>query len=712
MTARLLMMSLLAAGCGTRIVDSCAGVHGACIDVQLESSTIHHLNAIDLHVSGLGVDANKTSLHDNGAAFSLPAAVALVLDSITAQGSVEIDVIGSLGGTVQGSGQTTVAVAPGQHVHAHVVLSGGALPDLSMPGDAAAPTDAAAPDLGPAGCPSGQHACGAMCVSNMDPASCNNSCTPCTAPVGGTATCDGTSCGGTCPSGQKLCVGACIDNAMACSGSCPGGTHDCSGNCFDSTSVNSCGTSCTPCPVPANGKDATCTSAMCGFDCNASYKACGTACIPTAACCMNNDCAQPANGSATCNSSNACVIACNNTYTNCAGTCKLDTDVMSCGPSCLTCPTTLHGTPTCDGTKCDFTCMANYLKSGSSCVACGAENQPCCASNMCNAKLVCNVGTQMCAQKFLTWNTDASGVSSDNFTAVWVSGSGAHYITGQGPVYYSATGNASSWASQTNPLGASYAMFGIWGQSNGVWAGGSAGEAISINGSTWENATGGQGAYTGSAGSDDLTSVWGDSNFIIYFGTSGAKIAILTSGTSAWSTVTPGGVGMSNTFAVWGSGGATPDIYFVGLSTNNKGAVVHKHASTYTAYEVSAAGANGLHGVWGTTGGDVYAVGDNATILHTTVGSDTWTAQTATAAGGASLYGIWGSDTSGYLYAVGDNFSNSLPAVMLHSIGDGTWKAETLPNIGTGNGLYSVYGNTAGTDVFAVGDAGSIVRGQ
>ena len=107
-------------------------------------------------------------------------------------------------------------------------------------------------------CDTGYHICSGGCVSGTSAQSCNMSCTPCTAPIGGSATCDGTSCGGSCPSGQKLCLGACIAMSTACSGSCPSGTHDCSGNCFDDTSVNSCGTSCTPCPVPANATMATC----------------------------------------------------------------------------------------------------------------------------------------------------------------------------------------------------------------------------------------------------------------------------------------------------------------------------------------------------------------------------------------------------------------------------------------------------------------------
>ena len=97
----------------------------------------------------------------------------------------------------------------------------------------------------------------------------------------------------------------------------PPQTHECNGNCFDDTSVNSCGTSCTPCPVPANATIATCASGSCDFVCKNGYRKCGSTCIPTTGCCVTADCPQPANGTATCGANNMCVTMCNTTYKPC-----------------------------------------------------------------------------------------------------------------------------------------------------------------------------------------------------------------------------------------------------------------------------------------------------------------------------------------------------------------------------------------------------------
>ena len=241
-------------------------------------------------------------------------------------------------------------------------------------------------------CATGYHVCGNTCVSETSPNSCNMSCTPCAPPSGGTAICDGTSCNGSCPSDQKLCFGACIPNGMSCDGSCPSGTHYCSGSCFDNTSVNSCGTSCTPCPVPPNATMATCAGGTCGFACNPGYRACGSTCIPVAACCTNADCVQPANGVATCDTgSNTCVIACNSTYTKCGSECIATT--ACCVNS--DCPPPTNGTATCNAshmcaqtcnspynTACNTTCV-DTTSDISNCGGCGVQCSGQCALSRC-----------------------------------------------------------------------------------------------------------------------------------------------------------------------------------------------------------------------------------------------------------------------------------------------------------------------------------------
>jgi len=177
--------------------------------------------------------------------------------------------------------------------------------------DADCPTGGKCSD-GVCSCPNDTHQCDAACVANNSPDHCGTACEACTKPTGGSATCDGTVCGGSCPTDQKLCAGTCIAKASACNGTCPSGSHDCTGLCVANTSVTACGSSCNPCPVPANS-DATCSNDTCGFTCKTDYKKCGSACIAKTACCTKADCQTGAscnNGACTCDSGKSCSGTC------------------------------------------------------------------------------------------------------------------------------------------------------------------------------------------------------------------------------------------------------------------------------------------------------------------------------------------------------------------------------------------------------------------
>ena len=101
-----------------------------------------------------------------------------------------------------------------------------------------------------------------------------------------------------------------------------------------------------------------------------------------------------------------------------------------------------------------------------------------------------------------------------------------------------------------------------------------------------------------------------------------------------------------------------------------------------------------LHGVWGTSGDDIFVVGEGGTIIHYD-GID-W----SPIASGTSnlLRDVWGS-SSADVFAVGDG------GTILH--GDSTgWH---LMDSGTTNNLYGVGGSSAG-DVFVVGQSGVILH--
>ena len=195
------------------------------------------------------------------------------------------------------------------------------------------------------GCDAGTHNCAGMgCVSDNSVAHCGGLCGACTAPNGGTAVCgDGGVCDFTCGS-LKKCAGGC--------GAC----------CAD-----------TDCPAQ-NGKTGTCDTSTrtCNYlNCASGYKSCGSACILSANCCADSDCAT----CQSCGSNGTCVAVTGKddpVASRCAGTCDSKGACKSKqGQTCNTVPGTnggcISGT-TCapDGYCCDMACTGP-------CVACDLQ---------------------------------------------------------------------------------------------------------------------------------------------------------------------------------------------------------------------------------------------------------------------------------------------------------------------------------------------------
>jgi hypothetical protein len=267
------------------------------------------------------------------------------------------------------------------------------------------------------GCRQGTHLCGATCADSKSPASCGVSCTPCPPPMGGTATCDGTSCGAACPAGKKLCVGACIGEDDACVGVCRDGTHNCGGNCVPNTSVNSCGKSCLPCPTPPNGA-AACENGFCAVTCQTGYHACDLTCAsntsPESCGTMCEPCPAPMDGVASClagkcglscpgkvlcgnvclDATKSCGGMCPAGKHDCNGACVSDTDPANCGKSCAPCPAPMNGTASCNGTACTITCKAGFHQCGAACLA---DSSPDSCGKSCTACPAPGNGTATCA---------------------------------------------------------------------------------------------------------------------------------------------------------------------------------------------------------------------------------------------------------------------------------------------------------------------------
>lgn len=173
-----------------------------------------------------------------------------------------------------------------------------------------------------------------------------------------------------------------------------------------------------------------------------------------------------------------------------------------------------------------------------------------------------------------------------------------------------------------------------------------------------------------------------------------ATDGVVTSGASAPFDITapvPGWAAMSSgtsmtLFDVWGA--SATDVFAVG----DNGTIIHYDGSSWSP-QVSGTSA-ALYAVWGTSGSDVFAVGGSSgTILH--YDGTTWSPQTSPLTD--SLSGVWG--TSGTnVFAVGYN------GAIIHY--DGTsWSVQASG----GPWLMDVWG-TSGSDVFAVGMVGTVLH--
>jgi len=221
-------------------------------------------------------------------------------------------------------------------------------------------------------CPTGSHLCGGECVSNTSPETCGSACTPCPAPAGTRATCNGRSCGLECPSGQTLCGSSCVNlqtDAAHCGScpracaarevcesgecECPAGQHRCDGRCVSNDSTATCGGSCTPCAAPS-GATATCDGTRCGFSCPRGSSMCDGRCVNTSS--DNNHCGtcgRMCMDGSTCQGGEC---GCPTGWHACNGQCARNTSPATCGTSCTPCVAPQGGSVSCDGTRCVSSC--------------------------------------------------------------------------------------------------------------------------------------------------------------------------------------------------------------------------------------------------------------------------------------------------------------------------------------------------------------------
>jgi len=148
---------------------------------------------------------------------------------------------------------------------------------------------------------------------------------------------------------------------------------------------------------------------------------------------------------------------------------------------------------------------------------------------------------------------------------------------------------------------------------------------------------------------------------------------------SSWSGVRLNGIGDLN--AIWGSSGT--DVFAVG----DNGLIIHYDGNNWSLMGSGTPDLD-ISGVWGTHGSDVFAVGSGGMLLH--YDGNSWSRTSLDGIG--DLNAIWGSSATD-VFAVGDN------GLIIHYDGD-NW---SLMGSGTTDLDMSGVWGTSGTDVFAVG---------
>jgi hypothetical protein len=396
-------MALMAAGCGVQTVDSCAGVAGACLDLQLRSAPKLSVDALDIHLVAGTIDATQRT--STAESWELPVAVSVRL-SVTQETPVQVEVAGWLRDQLQGVGQAGDTISPGEHRTLTVSLlpqvPGG--DDLSLADLAHADLAGSQADGFDAGevkangepcddkseCESGECADGVCCDT-----ACNVACRACNI-NGSVGTCAPSAGQMTSPQGHPAC-GTESPTSCGLDGTCDG-TGQC--HLYDSDTV-CMAASCDPGTASAVGEShcdgvghcVTPSPIPCDpYVCNATNTACYPSCTSTAECLSPHGCSNPgpngscglkrngtpcgaSGGDSEC-ASNACSdgVCCDVACTGCKS-CNQPTALGTCTPvpagsdphgtcSGVLCAAGCNGlgtgcAPAAATTQCSFTC-ANY----------------------------------------------------------------------------------------------------------------------------------------------------------------------------------------------------------------------------------------------------------------------------------------------------------------------------------------------------------------
>jgi hypothetical protein len=277
------------------------------------------------------------------------------------------------------------------------------------------------------GCPTGQFACGQLCITlDSDPLNCGT----CGNACGAGRACMAGACVTSCAAGYADCSGTCHDlmadrlncgacnqacaggqvcNMGTCGASCSSGLTACSGVCRDlMADVNNCGACGNKCDA---GK--VCSAGMCSVSCQPGLTNCAGSCRDILTDVTNcGGCGMKCDPGSLC-SAGRCMLSCQSSLTNCGGVCR---DLMSDPGNCGGCGNKCDGGNVCSNGKCALSCAGALMNCNGGCKDLMVDPSNCggCGT-ACAANQVCSTGkcTTSCVMNQMVCNNACTNLAFD-----------------------------------------------------------------------------------------------------------------------------------------------------------------------------------------------------------------------------------------------------------------------------------------------------------
>lgn len=291
-----------------------------------------------------------------------------------------------------------------------------------------------------------------------------------------------------------------------------------------------------------------------------------------------------------------------------------------------------------------------------------------------------------------SWQQLSTGMTKQQIRGVWGNGPNDVFLVGGGQggaVILHSTDHGATWTAPTLPTSPPLNSMTAIDANRRI--------AVGDGGALLSSADGGTSWKSEIAPSKfSLVSVAVDSSAnVIAVGPGGAVIR-QTAGAS-WQSITTGSTAILND--VWPAGGG--ELFAVGT----QGTVLHTTNSGSTWVTEPTGTTAALHAVWGSAANDVYAVGDKGTIVHSTDGTS-WTLLSSGTQ--SDMLAIWGSGPED-VYATGTVVAQGQSTnTVIHSIDHGaSW--QTVRTV-AGELLRAIWGSGP-NDVYFVGFSQSAIGG-